>query len=350
MKRVALNLIERILIVGLGSIGKRHLRIARQLAPKADIRVLRHLPNNEVIEHADGSLFNIQEAIKFQPQLAVIANPAPFHIPTAQLLAEIGTHLLIEKPLAISLDGANVLIATCREKNVILSTGYNLRFLPSLQRYRELLNEGMIGKILSVRSEMGQYLPTWRPDSDYIGGVSARSDLGGGVLLELSHEIDYLRWIFGEVYSVQALLTKQSDLQIDVEDSAHLILEFVAKNDNKRPLIAAVSLDFIRQNTTRLCTVIGKLGSLRWNGIIGTVELWSLNSQCWQEIYKEYAFSDSSYIAEWQNFIVCIKEGSKPLVTGEEGLNVLQIIETAILADKIKSQVKVDTINELQEL
>lgn len=337
MKRVALNLIERILIVGLGSIGKRHLRIARQLAPKADIRILRHLPNNEVIEHADGSFFNIQEAIKFRPQMAVIANPAPFHIPTAQLLAEIGTHLLIEKPLAMSLDGANELIATCREKNVILSTGYNLRFLPSLQRYKELLNEGMIGKILSVRSEMGQYLPTWRPDSNYIGGVSARADLGGGVLLELSHEIDYLRWIFGDVAWVSATLSRQSDLKIDVEDTAHLILG-IRTPQYTDELIASISLDFIRHDVTRLCTSIGELGSLRWDGLNGAISFYESGGSKWQEIYTYEHQRDDSYIAEWLDFMACVKDMKRPLVDGEDGLSVLQIIKAARKSSQFHGQ------------
>ena len=82
-------------------------------------------------------------------------------------------------------------------------TAYNLRFLPSLQAYRERIQFGVIGKVLSVRCEIGQYLPSWRPGSDYRQAVSASRALGGGALLELSHEIDYLRWIFGEVAWVQ---------------------------------------------------------------------------------------------------------------------------------------------------
>ena len=97
------------------------------------------------------------------------------------------------------LDGVDDLLGTVRARGVICQVGYNLRYLPSLSRFRDLINEGLVGGPLSVRCEIGQYLPNWRPDTDYRTGVTARSDLGGGVLLELSHEIDYLRWIFGEV-------------------------------------------------------------------------------------------------------------------------------------------------------
>ena len=176
-------MINRVLIVGLGSMGRRHLRLARGLMPNADIRVLRHQVASEVPEFSDGCFFGIEEAIAFAPQIAVIASPAPFHITIAQALAETGVHLLVEKPLSASLNGVSHLLETCKKKGTVLLCGYNLRFLPSLRRFRDLLFEGIIGKSLSVRCEIGQYLPSWRPECDYQQGVSGRRELGGGALL-----------------------------------------------------------------------------------------------------------------------------------------------------------------------
>jgi predicted dehydrogenase len=322
------NLIKRILIVGLGSIGKRHLRLARDLLPKADIRVLRHQAANEIPELSNGCFSSIEEAIAFDPQIAVIASPAPFHIVTAQVLAEAGVHLLIEKPLSASLDGVTQLLETCHKQGTVLLTGYNLRFLPSLWRFRDLLGEGVIGKVLSVRCEIGQYLPTWRLDSDYRQGVSARREMGGGVLLELSHELDYLRWIFGEVYWVKATLSRQSSLEIDVEDTVHLKLGF-APTVNGHQLISSVDLDFIRHDTTRICVAIGEKGSLRWNGLTGGVELYEAGAKEWSELFRHPHQCDDSYLAEWQDFIACVIEHKKPLTAGEDGLKVLEIIEAA---------------------
>jgi len=318
--------INRILIVGLGSIGKRHLRLARELLPKADIRVLRHKSNNEVHEYSNGSFSSIEESIAFSPQIAVIASPATFHIATAQALAEAGVHLLIEKPLSASLSGVAQLLETCERHGVVLLTGYNLRFLSSLQRYRDLLGENVIGKVLSVRCEIGQYLPTWRPDSDYRQGVSARRELGGGVLLELSHELDYLRWIFGEVEWVKATLSRQSMLEIDVEDTAHLTLGFASALDGYQ-LIGAVNLDFIRHDTTRLCTAIGEKGSLRWNGLTGEVLFYRAGRKEWELMFSDQRHPDDSYMAEWKNFIECVNTDKIPLIAGEDGFKVLQIIE-----------------------
>jgi predicted dehydrogenase len=336
-------LINRILIVGLGSIGKRHLRLARAFLPNADIRVLRHQAGSAVPDSANGSFSRIDEAIAFAPQTAVIASPAPFHIATAQALAEAGVHLLIEKPLSASLNGVMQLLETCQKQGTVLLTGYNLRFLPSLQRFRDLLGDGVINKVLSVRCEIGQYLPSWRPDADYQQGVSARRELGGGALLELSHELDYLRWIFGEVDWVKATLSRQSDLEIDVEDTAHLTLGFAPAADGSQ-LIGTVNLDFVRHDTTRLCTAIGENGSLRWNGLTGEVALYEAGAKEWRVIFIDTHQRDDSYLAEWQNFINCVTENKIPLITGEDGLKVLQIIEAARISSTSGGQVTVLTM------
>ena len=321
-------MINRILIIGIGSIGRRHLRLARELISNADIRVLRHQDTNEVPEYSNGSFSSIEEAIAFSPQIAVIANPAPFHISTAQVLAELGVHLLIEKPLSVSLNGVMRLLETCQKRGTILMTGYNLRFLPSLQRFRNLLNDSVVGKVLSVRCDIGQYLPSWRPDSDYRQGVSARRELGGGALLELSHELDYMRWIFGEVDWVKATLSRQSSFKIDVEDTVHLTLGFVEKTYGQQ-LIGTVNLDFIRHDSIRLCVAIGEKGSLRWDGLTGEVSMYEAGAKEWRELFNHPNQCDDSYLAEWQDFIACVTKNKTPMVMGEDGLKVLQIIEAA---------------------
>ena len=332
-------LVNRLLIVSHGSIGKLHLRLARELLPNADIRVLRHQECASIPERANGCFSNLDQAIDFAPQVAVIASPATFHMSTAQSLARAGVHLLVEKPLSASLDGVPQLLETCREQGTVLLTGYNLRFLPSLQRYRDLLNENVIGRVLSVRCEIGQYLPSWRPDTDYRQGVSARRELGGGVLFELSHELDYLRWIFGDVEWVKAAISRQSSLEIDVEDSAHLILGFVRTADGHQ-LIGTVNMDFIRHDTTRLCTAIGEHGSLRWNGLTRVVEQFEAGAKEWRELFRHQHHHDDSYLAEWQHFLDCISEQKTPLNTGEDGLKVLQIIDAARQASESGDQIQ----------
>lgn len=333
--------IKRILIVGLGSIGKRHLRLARELFPQADIRVLRHQVAESVPEYSNGCFYDIEHAIQFAPQIAVIANPAPFHVAIAQRLADSGANLLVEKPIAANEEGIGLLLESVRARGTVLLTGYNLRFLPSLQKFRDLLEAKEIGQVWSVRCEIGQYLPSWRPDTDYRQNVSARHELGGGALLELSHEIDYLRWIFGEIDQVSARIGRQSNLDIDVEDTAHLILGFAPGDDGRR-LVGTLNMDFIRHDTTRLCTVIGEKGCLRWNGLTGVVEKFEVGAKEWREQFRhQHQQRDDSYLAEWRQFLSCIAEKKEPLISGEDGLKVLRIIEAARLASKTGSQMQV---------
>jgi predicted dehydrogenase len=322
-------LIDRVLIVGFGSIGKRHVRLARKLMPNVQIAVLRHKNCQELQgSDIDFCYTNLNDALQFQPQAAVIANPATHHLEVALSLAQAGVHLLIEKPISINSDGVETLLKTCRSLGTTLMVGYNLRFLPSLQKFRELLEERCVGQVLSVRAEIGKYLPSWRPGSDYRQTVSAKADLGGGVLLELSHEIDYLRWLFGEVEWVKAVQCKQSKLEIDVEDTAHLVMS-LTQTDEATSTVVALNMDFIRHDTTRICTVIGERGTLRWNAVAGTVELFEQGNSEWQTLLTDLPQRDDSYLAEWRHFLECIEEKASPLISGEDGLAVLRIIEAS---------------------
>jgi len=319
---------QRVLIVGHGSIGQRHLRIVRENLPDATIMVFRHKPTTHIPKMANLVTSSMDDVLSLAPEAAIIANPAPFHLEIAKALVEMGCHLLIEKPVSDKSDGVMEFLETTRAADVVCQVGYNLRYLPSLSRFRDLINEGLIGRPLSIRCEVGQYLPYWRPDTDYRTGVSARSDLGGGVLLELSHEIDYLRWIFGEVEWVRSWVGNVGDLDIDVEDTAHLILSFKSKANNK-PVIANLNIDFVRHDATRICTVIGAGGSLRWNGLTGFIDIYKSGSNGWDEYVVTSHQRDDSYRVQWNDFLTSIADFKEPLVDGKAGLAVLKIVEAA---------------------
>ena len=330
-------MIKRVLIVGYGSIGKRHARLARDLFPNAKIIILRHRVSKKIkYPNVNHCVSNLIDAIKFKPQIAVIANPASQHVNVAYPLAKLGVHLLIEKPISNSTNDVLKLINICKSKNSILMVGYNLRFMESLKKFREVLKKNKIGKILSIRSEVGSYLPSWRVDSDYKKSVSAIKKLGGGVLLELSHDIDYLVWLFGNVKWVNSTIHKQSDLKIDTEDIAHITLCLSGAGKNK-DIIANLNMDFFRHDATRFCKIIGELGSLHWNAIDGTIKLFKKDAKQWKTIYKKEVLSDSTYISEWKHFINCIKNNKKPIVDGKDGLEVIKIIEAIKKSAKISS-------------
>jgi predicted dehydrogenase len=324
---------KRVLIVGLGSIGRRHLSIIQELFPQAKVQLLRHGKTSAESISGATEVSSIDDAKQFLPEIVVICNAASEHVNTALEFVGTGANLFIEKPISSTTKGLINLINNLDATGKALMVGYNLRHLTSLREFRKYLNEGLIGKSLSVRCEVGQYLPEWRPNKDYRESVSARSELGGGVLLELSHEIDYLRWIFGEVKWVRATLLQQSDLEIDVEDTVHLTIGF-EKCISGRPLIANLNMDFIRHDTTRSCTVIGDKGSLRWDGILGKVLFYQAGGKTWETLFTNDNGIEKTYILEWEELIRAVEEKKSPEVSGVDGLRVVEIIEAARLSAK----------------
>ncbi len=293
--------ISRILIVGTGSMGTLHFETAKSLIPHAEIAVYS--------ESGRGSQFprvlsSKKEIEAFQPEISVIANRASRHIEFSKYLAEMGSHLLIEKPVSHNLEGVHDLVNLQKLKNLKIAVGYNLRYLSSFQAVRAQLQERTFGRILDIRIEVGQSLDKWRPNRDYRGTVSARREDGGGVLRELSHEFDYFLELFGYPQWVISSLGKVSDLNIDVEDVAHLILGM--KDENGLDFMATMHMDFIRQDKERSCTVIGTEGTLHWNLLDGRVVIKTSNSAHHEIQTAGRELIADTYTKEWENLIKSI--------------------------------------------
>jgi predicted dehydrogenase len=320
--------IKRVLIVGLGSIGKRHLQIIRELYPKIKITILRHREcinyDNNKLDAVD-CVTSVEEALKFQPDVAIIATPSTKHIGISNKLARAGVHLLIEKPISEKSDGVQSLINFCHESKIVLMTAYNLRFLPSLLEFRRQFQCGIAGKALSVSIEVGQYLPNWRPDNDYSKTVSAKKSMGGGVLLELSHEIDYMLWIFGSVEWVKSCVSRQSSLKLDVEDTVDSIIRL--KDSKGNQIIATLHMDFIRQDNTRKCTIVGDKGTLKWNANSGKVKFFSKQKQKWEVVHASVQDRNYTYMEEIKHFFSCVENSNPVFISGDDGLRVLLVIE-----------------------
>jgi predicted dehydrogenase len=178
---------------------------------------------------------------------------------SAQACADAGCDLLIEKPLAASLDGVDHLERTIAARKLRAAVAYQLRFHPAIVRMRELVCRGSLGRLVSVQAEYGQHLSAWRPTRDYRDTYTARAALGGGILLDASHEIDYVRWIGGEMQGVYAFASRLSDLDMDAEDTAALVVRFASG------AIAEIHLDCVRRGYSRTCTLIGTEATVRWD-------------------------------------------------------------------------------------
>lgn len=309
--------VDRGLVVGLGSIGRRHLANLRALRPDMAIWALRRT-GTESPDPTVPVVGSLDEALAVHPQVAILASPAPCHVTEALALAKAGVHLLVEKPLSDRLEGVADLLDTCRRRGVVLMTGYTLRFAPSLMALKEALPR--IGRILSVRAEVGQYLPDWRPGTDYRQGVTARPELGGGAALELSHEFDTLRWLLGEVSQVCALSGSRGDLDLPVEDLVEALLTF------RSGVFGSVHLDLLQRVPTRTCRILGTEGTLLWDGIAHGLRLFTQGA--WIDLVRpdDPPFDrNRMYVDELAHFLACVEDGLPPKVTGEDGLRALEI-------------------------
>lgn len=322
--------INTALVVGLGSIGRRHLRLLREIRPNIKIIAVRHSHESTQNYEADLSVYSIDEALKQDPDMAIVANPSPFHLETSRQLMSSGVHLLIEKPLSINTKGVEEFLKNCSKTKCKVMTGFNLRFLPCLEELKSEIKSGTIGKVLSVRVEVGQNLKTWRPEQDYSSSVSSKKRLGGGVILELCHEIDYILWIFGSVKWTIAHLSRQSSLDVDVEDTADILMGLKLKAFNQSEVNVSLNMDFTRHDNHRLFTVIGEKGTLKSNLIKGRLSHFSEKTDQWKDLSFNQVDRDYSYREQLKHFLCCIEENNTLRTTGEDGLEVLKVI------DKIK--------------
>ena len=321
-------MIRRILIVGLGSIGKRHIGILRDHFPNIEVIVLRHKDCNKEQTKKLGISYcvtSITDAIALSPQAAIIASPSSKHLEVSIQLASHGVHLLIEKPIANSSEGVEGLIKLCLEKNILLMIAYNLRYFPSLIKLHKYVQENKAGKILTVNSQVGSYLPSWRPGIDYSKSVSAQKALGGGVLLELSHEFDYLSWIFGKIKWVKAHVSKQSNLDIDTEDLANIILGFQSSDGSEH--IATLNMNFFRHDAVRQCEIIGDDGTLILDFIAGEVKYFSASLKEWEIMYTSLTDRSFTYIKQIKHFFHAIDSHEYLSSSGEDALNTIKVIE-----------------------
>jgi len=321
--------VKKLAIVGLGSIGRRHLKLIKKIRPELDVILVRSGRGGSWPEEklATKTVKTISEAISEGIEAAIISSPTGVHLPQAVELVEAGVHLLIEKPLSYSLERIFDLEKVVLNKKLVVLVGYVLRYDPCAVRFKELLESDFIGDLLSVKIECGSYLPDWRPDQDYRKTVSAIPELGGGVLLELSHELDYMNWFFGKPSDVQAKLRNSKTLELDVEDQANMI--FTGKNG----IPISMHLDFCRRHTQRECVAQTTEGELTWNAVKKQVKWKPYNAN---EVVDEFDFErDYIYQQQLEHFLECVENGIDLVVSLSNGIDVMQLVGAVHSANKI---------------
>lgn len=313
----------RFLIAGLGSIGRRHLHNLVSLG-QSDIILLRsqanYPPDDEL--SAFPVVTDMDAALRYKPDAVIVSNPTALHLKVAIPAAKAGCHLFLEKPISNSMQVMDELQSAVKSGGGRVLVGFQFRFHPSLIIIKEILSKGRIGRVLSCRSHWGEYLPGWHPQEDYRKGYSARKDLGGGVVLSLCHPLDYLHWLFGTVNELAAVTGKLSDLEIEVEDTAEVILKFHSKT------IGSLHLDYIQQPPSHTLEVIGTDGFIRWNYSDGIVHLFQNEEKQWKQFPLKQGFSRNDlFLEEMRHFIYCTESSQEPVCTLDDGIYAQRLIE-----------------------
>jgi predicted dehydrogenase len=327
----------KFLMIGLGGIGQRHLRNLRTLlGPSAEVLAYRVRRQSHVLtdqlqiedqagleeKYAVRLYTDLDEALAEHPQAALICNPSSLHVAVALKAAAAGCHLLLEKPLSHNLEGVDELIRLMDDRRLVGLVGYQMRFHPCLRRLRELLSVRAVGRIVAVRAEVGEYLPGWHPYEDYRQMYASRADLGGGVVLSQIHEIDYIYWLFGMPRRLMAIGGHLSRLEIDVEDTASVLMECLVDG---RPIPIHLHQDFVQRPPSRTCQVIGDDGKI----LVDFRNLWVKHYNGAGDLVAETSFGtlqrNQLFLDEMKHFLACLERRELPLVSVHDGAQSLRI-------------------------
>lgn len=336
----------KILIAGLGSIGRRHFRNLIALGEK-DLILYRTnkatLPDDELAGYPVET--DLTEALeKHRPQAVIVSNPTALHLDVAIPAARTGCAILLEKPISNDLSRVDELRRAVAEGGSQVLVGFQFRFHPTLNKARELIADGALGKVLTVHAHWGEYLPNWHPWEDYRESYAARDDLGGGVIRTLTHPLDYLRYLLGEVESLWSFNVHISSLEMDVEDVAEICLRF------KSGAIGGLHLNYVQRPPVHRLEIVGTAGTLRWDNADGLLTLLQ-SPDAFGGIYPqpqptaEHRFTppdgferNQLFVAQTRHFLEVAKGESDPICTLDDGIRALELALAARQSQAIGSK------------
>jgi predicted dehydrogenase len=325
---------ERIFVVGAGSIGLRHVRNLKRLGVR-DILV--HDPSPQRLELAvnEGAtpVSGIDEGLARRPSGIAVCTPPQHHLDVALRGLDAGAHLFVEKPLAATAEGVDVLVERAARAGRAVLVGYNLRFHSAVRRVKTLVDTGVLGRVLSIEAHFGQYLPDSRPTQNYRDGYLAQPD-SGGLVLDASHEFDCVRWIAGEAERVVAIAETVSDLGLPQADVVLASLRL------RSGAVASVHVDCVRRGYSRGGMIIGSRATATWE-LTGGVRLFTAESGTWQDESFVPDINDM-YVDEMRHWLACLRGEAAPLTDASDGLRTLKLALSAALAAKLGREIEVE--------
>ena len=339
----------KFLIAGLGSIGRRHLRNLISLGEK-DIVLLRTrkgtLPDDELAGYPVET--DLNEALeKHKPDAVIVANPTSMHLDVAIPAAQAGCHILLEKPVSHSLERLGDLQKAAEKSGSRILVGFQFRYHPTLNQARELIRSGTLGRVLTVHAHWGEYLPQWHPWEDYRQSYAARADLGGGVVVTLTHPLDYLRYLLGEVEALWSFNGHISPLEVYVEDVAEIGLRFT------EGAVGGVHVNYFQRPPVHRLEIVGTNGTLRWDNADGILHFHHMPASFGSytdlppaPVIESFAPPEGFernqlFVAQTRHFLAVARGESEPICTLEDGVMALRLARAAYESQKTGRVVKI---------
>jgi len=329
------------LIIGCGSIGERHLYNLQRLGI-TNITVCdqdKTKANQLAQKYKVQKSYELDSALSFEPDFTFICTYPKSHLTIANKCLSANSHLFIEKPLSSEVSGVEKMLKRAESKKLQVAVGYNMRFHKGLIILKEHVKSSTILKPLTISAEWGNNIKHWRPGLSYTNHYVLKK--GGGIILDASHEYDYVRWLLDdEIKSVYCKTRKITNIKTETESIAVITMTF------KRGTIANIILDYVRPQYERRCHIIGEKGDLKWE-YTPKPQSWkkynsqanvtvSLNLLNGKKSTKNFVLqTNEMYIDEAKNFIDSIIHDKKPVVDGWDGLKTLKVGHAAL--DSVKS-------------
>jgi predicted dehydrogenase len=319
---------HHVLVVGAGSIGERHLRcfLATGRARASFVEVNANLRATIAGRYPEAKAFDSLDAALAGRDFdcAVVATPAPLHVSQASRLVERGAHLLIEKPLSVSLDGVDALVDAAKSQGVVAAVAYVLRAQPALAAMREAIRDGQFGRPLQLSAVAGQDFAFYRPT--YAQTYYAKRESGGGAVHDaLTHLINAGQWLLGaEITRVVADAAHVKIPGVEVEDTVHVLARHRGAGDSSTGVLASYSLNQHQAPNETTITIACERGTVRldlhesrWRSATKPGEPWADHS-------SPPLDRDGPYVRQANAFLDAVEDTSPPLCTLAEGVATLR--------------------------
>ena len=302
-----------VLIIGLGSIAKKHITAIKNLRSNVVFIAYRHSNNCNNIEGVE-NIFSLDN-LECLPDFAIISNPTSQHFNTINVLIELKIPMFIEKPAIEKIENAEILLLKIKKYNIFTYVGCNLRFHPCIDFLKNnLFNKSKL-RINEINIYCGSYLPDWRPDKDFRKIYSSNSKLGGGVHLDLIHEIDYTYWFFGVPNSRHSYKSSKSSLHIDSIDYANYIFEYEGFN-------VSIILNYFRKDSKRHIEIVCANETFFVDLLKCSITS-SINGLLFEN--RNYN-SMNTYTKQMNYFLNFFESKNEPMNTFEESIQVLKLV------------------------